>query len=50
MFVCEGALSTVKEKRQNSFFENYIDSLINEAKKIGFSKNDILELVERGFE
>ncbi len=49
MFVCEGALEAVKEKRQNNFFQNYIESLINEAKKLGLTKDDILKLIERGF-
>lgn len=49
MFVSEGAVMTIKEKRKGEFFENYIGNLINEAKKIGFSMNDIIKLIERGY-
>lgn len=50
MFVREGAVNNIKAKRQNSFYDTYIESLINEAKKLGMSKEEIVTLIERGYE
>ena len=49
MFVCQGALEAIKEKRQNNFFQDYVASLISEAIKLGITKDDVLKLIERGF-
>ncbi len=50
MFVKEGALKTIREKRQNNFYKDYVESLISEAKKLGLSQNEIIELIGRGYE
>lgn len=50
MFVANGALEKLRDKRKELFFENYIISLINEAKRINVNKDDILKMIERGFE
>ncbi|MEG0546496.1 MAG: GntR family transcriptional regulator [Oscillospiraceae bacterium] len=49
MFVSEGAVEKIKQKRQNEFNINYIDKLISEAKKLELSKEDIINLIESGF-
>ena len=49
MFVSSGACESIKTKRQEQFYENYIKSLVEEASKLGLSKNDIFKLIERGF-
>lgn len=49
MFVCEGAVEKITQKRRQEFFGNYIQSLISEAKKLEMSKQDIVKLIERGF-
>ena len=48
MFVTEGAVEIIKNKRQSGFFENFILPLKAEAKKLGLSEKDIVELIERG--
>jgi DNA-binding transcriptional regulator YhcF (GntR family) len=50
MFVSEGAAETILQKRKVAFFESYIGSLIEEAKKLNLSKDEILAMIERGFE
>lgn len=50
MFVTVGAAAQVKKKRQHEFYQKYVESLLREAKKLMLSKNDILGLIERGFE
>lgn len=49
MFVQKGAIKKIKNNRQEQFYKNYVETLVKEANKIGFSKKDLLELIERGF-
>ena len=49
MFVAKGAVQQLKVKRQEQFYENYISKLIEEAKRLGISGDDIIAMVERGF-
>ncbi|MBO4339449.1 MAG: GntR family transcriptional regulator [Clostridia bacterium] len=48
MFVTDGAVKIIRKKRQAGFFEKYILPLKSEAKKLGLSEKDIVELIERG--
>lgn len=50
MFVSTGAKENILDKRKVTFFETYITSLISEAKKLSISKEDILKMLERGFD
>lgn len=47
MFVCEGAKERLIEKRKKSFYENYVESLIAEAKKLGIGIDEIIKMLER---
>ena len=49
MFVSEGAVNKLREKRQNQFYDNYIGTLIEEAKRLGISSDEIIAMIERGF-
>lgn len=50
MFVKTGAADKVREKRQGAFFRDYVQSLVEEAKKLGLTKQELLNLLERGYE
>jgi DNA-binding transcriptional regulator YhcF (GntR family) len=50
MFVSAGAKEKILEKRKRVFYESYILSLISEAKKLGIGKEEIIEMIERGYE
>ena len=50
MFVATGAVEILLEKRKNEFFDKYISKLATEAKRLNLSKNDIIAMIERGFE
>ncbi|MGI5891870.1 MAG: GntR family transcriptional regulator [Bacillota bacterium] len=50
MFVSAGALAKIKQKRQHQFFDCYVQKLVNEAHKLGFSKQELNKLIERGYE
>ena len=49
MFVKEGAVEKIRQKRQSRFYEQYIEALIDEAIKLKMSKKDIISLIERGY-
>ncbi len=46
MFVKEGATQIIKTKRMNSFFQNYIIKMMQEAEKLGLNKEDIIESIK----
>ena len=49
MFVSSGAVKRIKSKRKKNFTETYISSLVSEAKKLGISKDDVIEMIEGGY-
>ena len=49
MFVSEGAVKTLRGKRKEEFFENYITKLAGEARKLGLTQEEIVSMIERGF-
>jgi len=50
MFVATGAVNLLLQKRKKEFTEKYVNSLVKEAKRLNLSKEDILSMIERGFE
>ena len=50
MFVCSGAREKILEKRRRSFFSEYVRALAAEAKKLGLSREEVLAMIERGFD
>lgn len=50
MFVAQGAVLKLRDKRKELFYEHFIKRLIEEAKKLGITIEEILCMVERGYE
>ena len=50
MFVKEGAVEKIRRKRQGQFYDQYIAAMIAEASKLKMTKEEIIALVERGYE
>ncbi len=50
MFVMTGAVEKIRRKRKSRFYEQYIAALIEEAKKLQMTKEDIISLIERGYQ
>ncbi len=50
MFVKEGAVEKIRQKRQGQFYNQFIASLIEEANKLHMTKEEIISLIERGYE
>ena len=50
MYVKEGAVERIREKRQGQFYEQYVAALIREASKLGMSREEVFRLIERGYD
>ncbi|MFD1706862.1 GntR family transcriptional regulator [Siminovitchia sediminis] len=50
MFVAEGARRKVIEKRKEHFFEQYVVTMIHEAKKLGMTKEQVIDMIQKGEE
>ena len=50
MFVTAGAQEMIMQTRKESFYKDYVKSLLLEAHKLGITKQHLLELIERGGE
>lgn len=50
MFVSVGAGEKLKENRKDKFFDNYVKKLVEEAKRLQVTKEDLVAMLERGFE
>lgn len=47
MFVSTGAKAKIREKRRRAFYENYVRALLEEAKKLDISRQDVIGMIER---
>jgi GntR family transcriptional regulator len=48
MFVAEGAKEKIQKKRKESFYEKYVVALLDEAKQIGISENELVKMISKG--
>jgi len=48
MFVSEGAVEKLRNSRKSKFFDNYISSLIDEAKRLGITVDEIVDMIKGG--
>lgn len=49
MFVAEGAVRKLRQKRKDQFYENFVSRLVEEAKKLEITHVEIISMIERGF-
>lgn len=50
MFVSKGAVELLRKERQSDFFDSYVVKMLDEAKKLGLTKEEILSMIERGLQ
>ena len=50
MFVTEGAAEKLRQKRKESFYENFIKAMVEEARRLEISREELKAMKERGFE
>lgn len=49
MYVQTGAAEKVRAKRQSAFDECFVQALVAEAKKLGLTKQQVIDLIEKGY-
>lgn len=47
MFVCTGAYQKIMKQRQKTFYKDYIQNMLQEAKKLHISKEHLLEMIQK---
>lgn len=47
MFVAKGAKQAIREARKGSFYEKYIISLMEEAKKLGIGTDELINMIKK---
>ena len=50
MFVAPGARQKLLESRRQSFYKDYVEGLVREARNLGLSRQELARMIERGFE
>lgn len=50
MFVAKGAQEQLRRQRRESFYRDFIDKAIKEAKNLGLTESELTEMMKRGFE
>lgn len=50
MFVTDGAHQRIVSEKKNLFFENFVVSLVKEARSLDISESELLELIKRGYD
>lgn len=46
MFVSEGAKTQIIEKRKSVFYDNYVRNLLEEAKSLGISREELVAMID----
>lgn len=47
LFVSPQAISKLKQKRSRAFYENYVIAMLEEARKLQISKEEIMEMIRK---
>ncbi|MDD2956901.1 MAG: GntR family transcriptional regulator [Oscillospiraceae bacterium] len=50
MFVASGAREKLRRQRREHFFESYVQNMVREAQNLGLTEQELIELIERGFD
>jgi GntR family transcriptional regulator len=50
MFVASGAREKIIARRKAAFYDNYILPLLKESKNLNLKKNEIITMIEKGYE
>lgn len=46
MFVAKGAREKLRQKRRNAFFKSYIETMLAEADRLGFTRDEIIAMLK----
>ena len=46
MFVSAGAKKLIMKRRKAEFYENYVKAIVEEAKNLGMTKEDLIKMID----
>lgn len=47
MFVATGAVERIRQKRKGAFYEDFVKTLVSEAKSLAISNQELLEMIQK---
>lgn len=50
MFVASGAREKLRGQRRERFFEDFVQSMVHEARQLGLTETELVRMVEMGFD
>lgn len=50
MFVAEGAAERLREQRREQFAADFITPLVDEARRLSLSRDEVITMLEKGFD
>lgn len=48
MFVASGAKKQIREERKDGFYEKYVTTLVNEARNLDISTDELIDMIKKG--
>lgn len=48
MFVATGAKEEIRRKRKDTFYDNYVEVLVNEADRLGIDRHELVRMILDG--
>lgn len=49
-YVAKGAHAQIVDERRESFYDEYVKNVVDEARKLNLSEERLIELIKRGYE
>ena len=49
MFVAQGAQQQLRAKRKEGFYDHFIGTMVQEARRLGIGREELRSLIDRGF-
>lgn len=50
MFVSAGAQNQLRGQRRERFYQDFIQRMVHEARQLGLTERELVEMIERGFD
>lgn len=47
MYVCDGAVEKLKNNRKDSFYEKFVKTMLEEAKRLGITSDEIISMTKK---
>ena len=50
MFVAAGARDALRRQRREQFYQNYVEKMAREGRRLGLTEEELVELIRRGYQ